>query len=265
MGRTLNLFDRLLERGRHLQAIGRTRDALAIFSRLASFKELPTAVAEEASARSAEIQLGQRKYQSARRHLAAVISHQPGNPRYHFMMANALDVDEDGDVVRAYEHYRKSLELDANQPRCLSDFGLLALCLGNLEEGLHALRKAAELAPDDPEIVAQLVEGLCDQHQADEARKVLRAARFRNSRDPRFLKLWNDFQFQQLREAQEAARRTERYPDAANARMILPFIRPAPGDTTALPARKKFRRDGASFPNPPHPRRRSHLPDRKHA
>jgi Tfp pilus assembly protein PilF len=265
MSKTLNLVDGLLEKGRHLQAIGRSHDALNIFGRIRGFKRLTGAAVEEAAARSAEIQLSHRQYGKARRDLAAALAHQPGNARYHFLMATAFDMDEEADLINAYEHYKKSLELDSSQPGCLSDFGLVALCLGEVEEGLRALRRAVELVPDDPEIVAKLVEGLCEAEQADEARTAIRAARFRNPRDPRFVKLWNDFQFQQLREAQEADRRTAVDFEAAGARMILPFVRPAPGSTPASPGRKRFRRDKASPPNPPHTPRSADIPDRKHA
>jgi tetratricopeptide (TPR) repeat protein len=264
MSKTLNLVDRLLENGRRLQALGRSQDALQIFSRLSGFKSLTSGVAEEASARAAEIHLAQRRFKKARRHLTAAIAQQPNSARYHFLMATALDLDEDGDLVRAYDHYKKSLELDPEQPRCLGDFGLVAMCLGEVEEGLQALRKAVELAPDDPEVVAELVEGLCEAGQPDEARAALRAARFRNPRDSRFLKLWNDFQFQQLREAQDAERQAVVNRDAVNARMILPFVRPAPGATPAAP-RKRYRRDGASPPRPPHVPRSTDVPGRRHA
>ena len=104
MSRTLNLVDRLLERGRHLQAIGRTQDALQIFNQLAGFKHLTAEVAEEAAVRLAEIQLAHRRYHKARRNLTAAIVHRPGNARYHFLMGSALDLDEERNLVRAYEH-----------------------------------------------------------------------------------------------------------------------------------------------------------------
>lgn len=265
MSKTLNLVEGLLEKGRHLQAIGRSRDALNIFGRIRGFKRLPSAAVEEAAARSAEIQLSHKEYAKARRSLAAALAHQPQNARYHFLMATAFDLDEDVDLVNAYDHYQKSLDVEPNEPDCLSDFGLVAMCLGEVEEGLEALRRAVELAPDDPQIVGKLVEGLCEAGRPDEARTALRAARFRNPRDPGFVKLWNDFQFQQLREAQAAERRTEVEFEATGARMILPFVRPAPGTTPAAPGRKKLRRDKASPPNPPHAPRSADVPDRKHA
>src|SRR5262249_48071848 len=69
------------------------------------------------------------------------------------------------------------------------------------------VRRAAELAPDAPEVLDRVVEGLCQEGSADEARRLLLAARFRNARDARFQRLWTDFRFRQLHEEQEAARR----------------------------------------------------------
>ena len=83
-----------------------------------------------------------------------------------------------------------------------------------------ALKKAVEITPDDPAAVAKLVEGLCLNDQAAEARDVLRAARFRNPKDRRFRKLWADFQFKQLHESQAP-------PAKLDEPVLLPFVRRA--------------------------------------
>ena len=68
MSRMLNLVDCLLARGRKLQAMGRSRDALHVLGRLAGFRQLPLPIAEETQACLAEIQLRHQEYSSARRH-----------------------------------------------------------------------------------------------------------------------------------------------------------------------------------------------------
>src|SRR5262249_4974 len=147
----------------------------------------------------------------------------------------------------AAEHYRKSLQLDPRQPRCLGEFGLLALRLGQTEEGLTCLRRAVELAPDDADAVGRLVKGLEHLDGPDEARAILRAALFRNPRDSRFRKLWNDFRFQQLREAQETERHRKALVDSAgDGPVLLPFVRPEPGTEQVQPGGKRVRRDAAS-------------------
>lgn len=265
MSRTLKLVDRLLARGRHYQDLGCEHDAFLLLRRLAGFRELPAAVAEETQARLADIQMRRQKYFSARRHLTAALVHRPDCPRYHYQMALALDTDTRGDLERAAEHYRHALRLDPDQPRCLADFGLLALRLDRTAEGLAALRRAAELAADDPVVVGKLLDGLWQADHPEEARQALRAALFRNPRDGRFRKLWSDFHFRQLREHQEAARRRRTADADAEGPMLLPFLRPVPSSPTTPVARKILRRDAPTALPPPHLPRPARRSDQKHA
>ena len=266
MSKTLNLSEHLLERGRFLQGLGRTHDAMRVFGRLAGQRDLPAPVAEETQIRLAEMRLRQNDFAQARRHLVAALVRNPKNARYHYLLALAHDQDEQGDPRSALNHFRQSLALDPQQPRCLGDFGILCLCLGNNEEGLQALRRGVDLAPDDPDTVGKLVEGLCLAEQPEEARLALRAALFRNPKHQGFRKLWNDFQWEQLYEEQEAERETARAAlDEHEEPMTLPFQRPAPGDAALAPVRKRIRRDAPSPPSPPHTPRPDHLPGRKHA
>lgn len=246
---TLGLVDHLLCRGRHFQHLGRTHDALRILGRLAGFRELPAAVAEEAQFRLGELQLRRKKYARARRHLAAALRYAPDNPRYHFRLAQALDNDRDGDLARAAEHYRTSLGLDGTQTDCLCAWGALALRLNRTEEGLECLRGAAELAPDDVKVLAKVVAGLRLANRADEARGLLLAARFRHPRDGRYLKLWNDFQFHAARRAQDAARLGKSFGDGGP--VLLPFLRPV-REAAPRPAAdgKIIRADGPTTPAP---------------
>jgi len=253
MSTTLNLVDRLLARGRHFQQLGRDHDALHLLGKLAGYRELPATVAEETQARLAEINLRCQRPRKARRHLTAALAHQPANPRYHYLMACAVDADRRGDPERALEHYRRSLELDPNQADCASEYGLLAVRQGQSEEGLRHLLRAVELDDNEPEHLRRLVKGLCLLRRHDEARKVLHEAMFRHARDRRFRRLWDDFQFDQLRQAQEAERLTREEGETRQAGpTILPFVRPArpTSQTSATPT--IIRRDGPQPKRPPH-------------
>src|SRR5207244_13334663 len=84
MSRTLNLSQRLLERGRFLQEIGRTHDAVRVLGRLAGLRDLPAAAAEETQTRLAEMHLRQYQFAQARRHLTAALTHNPTTARYHY-------------------------------------------------------------------------------------------------------------------------------------------------------------------------------------
>src|SRR5262245_10936674 len=122
MSTTLNLVDRLLARGRHFQEIGRDHDALQMLGKLAGFRELPAAVAEETQARLAEINLRRKRPRKARRHLTAALAHQPESARYHYLMARAVEADRRGDPERALEHYRRSLAINPDQADCASEY-----------------------------------------------------------------------------------------------------------------------------------------------
>lgn len=225
----VNLFDCVLAKARKSQEQGRTLDAQHLLSRMANFRELPAEVAEEVQVRLGEICLKRRKYNRARRHLTAALRHRPDEARYHHLMGLACLHGGQGDLKRADEHFRRSLELDATQVKCLVDAGLLAIRLGRAEQGVDWLREAAERAPQDPVVTGKLARGLRQTGQSDEARRVLRAALFRNPRDIRFRRLWQDFRFQQLRQEQERQRLDrEELAEAAEGPVLLPFVRPAP-------------------------------------
>lgn len=242
MSMTLNLTDRLLAKGRNYQTIGRDRDALVTLKRLSGFRELPAAVAEETQARLGEIQIKRQKFARARRHLTAALRACPNSARYHYLMAVAVESDErTTDTQRAAEHYRRSLELEPEQTECLTRYGSLLLTLGKRDEGLECLRRAVDLAPSDPDAAGKLAAGLRLGGRGDEARAVLREALFRNGRDARFRRLWDDFQFAQARREQEASRRGVEE-DAGP--VLLPFVRAAERETIRLTSGRVIRVDG---------------------
>ncbi len=249
MANVVNLFEHLLARGKRLQALGRHRDAGAVYVRLTGLRQLPGPVAEEAQLHLAELALRRRRFAQARRHLGAALRHQPDGARAHFLMATALQ-GEDGELDRAAEHYRRAVELAPDNVRYRGDAGLLELRRGRTEEGLALLRDAAGRAPASPDAVARLVKGLLQAGRPDEARSALRCALFRNPRSPRFRKLWADFQFQELRRLRETERLRE-----AEGPVLLPFPRlPEPAPVSA-DREDNVRRDvAAPLPAPHAPR-----------
>jgi Flp pilus assembly protein TadD len=258
MSKTLNLCECLLQMGRDWQYAGRLVEASRVLQRLAGFRDQPAAIAEETHSRLANIFLQLRDFKRARRHLTAVLFFRPSHAPYYYQLATALHHDTQADPARAVRYYRQALRLDPDQPRWWADFGRLLLQIGRTQKGVVALRKAARLDDDDAVIVARLVEGLCLADRPSEARRVLRDARFRHPHDPRFRKLWNDFQFRQIQESQ-----TDK--PAASEPVILPFVLraalPAPDAQSQSPGRI-VRIDQASKPAPHLPAWRS---DKKHA
>jgi Tfp pilus assembly protein PilF len=261
MSRTLNLVAQVLTRGRKLHKLGAEREALQTFGQLSRFRHLEPEVAEEVQSRLAEILVKRGKFRRARRHLAAALAHQPTNPHYHHLMATAIEADREGEPAQALEHWRQALRHDPTQPYYLSDFGLLAVREGQVEEGLAALRQALALAADDPAVLAKVVEGLCHADFCDEARTAVRTALFRNPRSLPIRQLWDDFQFNQLRARQQAARQRRLALSTNDEPTVLPFRRPPPGSETA--GSRIIRRDRAGRRLPPH--LGTWIADKKHA
>lgn len=258
----LNLVQHLLDHARYLQQLGRTQDTLRLLTQLSRFRDLPADAAEEVQFRLGQLWLRRKKPRRARRHLAAALAYNPNNARYHYFLACAYDTRRDGDPDRAAEHYRTSLQLDATQTDCLCAWASLALELGRSEEAVDALRAAAMQAPDDVKLLSKVLTGLRRAGRADEARRLLVAARFRHPRDARYTALWNRFQFDAARLGQERARRQRTRPAAEP--VLLPFVRPEPTTTKPAIAGRVLRHDGPSSPTPhlPHP---SRLGDQRHA
>jgi tetratricopeptide (TPR) repeat protein len=260
----LNLVDQLLALGRKLQKLGRDADAYRILTRLSGFRDLPPEVAEEAQTRRAEILLRRRRPVHARRLLASALLRQPDVPQYHFLMATALSTGPHSDPQRAHVHYRRCLELDPAHPRYLCHYGLSALRLGESENGLTCLRRAVELAPDNPEVVGKLADGLSREGRFEEARSALCIALFRHPRDRRFCKLWQRFRFQELRRSQLAARRSSRAAQTQEGPRLLPFVRLTPS-ASERPGTRLFRRDSASALPSPHLSRPLQFPGQRPA
>lgn len=249
MSRTLPLVDQLLERGRQYQTNGRPQEAFEILGKLARRPNLSAEIAEEVRSRLAELALRHERPSRARRHLAAALAANPESPRFHHLMAEAIETDAKSDPKRALAYRRRSLKLEPDNPTYLCAHGLLALQEGQPEEGLRSLRRAAELAPNNPEILAQVVEGLRQMDAIDEARQLLRLARFQNPRDFRFQKLWDDFQYELLKSTQERARVARLYGEGP---VMLSFARPKNRKWVAHAEGKILRRDGAEPTAAPH-------------
>jgi Tfp pilus assembly protein PilF len=263
MSRTLNLCEHLLAQGRNYQTLGIDDRAQRIFADLARLRDLPADVAEEAQSRLGELLLKQRKFAGARRHFSAALAHDDDNPVYHHLMAVALEEDRKGNRDLALEHYRRCVQLEPEDAVYHCDAGLFALKHGAVEEGLTYLRRAVELAPQDVDILSEVVRGLQDHGHHDEARRFARAALFHSGGAARFQRLWNDCRFQEVHQQQQRASRKRQVRRAvAEGRICLPFAQM----TIETPrGRKLVRRDGPSRTPAPHLLKFARLSGKKHA
>src|SRR5262245_37011245 len=116
MSTTLNLLDVLLARGRNFASHGNGTEATRILERLASFRSLPPALAEETQSELADLAFARRDYKNARRHLSAALARSPENADYHYRMAVAIEEDAEVDDRRAGVYYRRALALEPANP-----------------------------------------------------------------------------------------------------------------------------------------------------
>jgi tetratricopeptide (TPR) repeat protein len=226
MSRTLSLCEHLLYEGNRFRTLGVDRRALRIFGRLAGLRDLPGNIAEETQLRLAELCLKQRKFAKARRHLTAALAQDPANAECHFVLATSHAEDPKGNRRLAFVHYRRSVVLDPENALYHRDAGLFAIGHGHVEEGLKWLHLAVELAPDNPEVIGDVVQGLQDHEYIEEAQHIARSAFFRNSRNARFQRVWHEFRFRQLHQHQERIhKRLYTRRPAAPVNACLPFLK----------------------------------------
>ena len=199
MSRTLNLIDILLNTGRNLFLVGRSTEALVPLTKLAGFRKLPRPLQEELQALLGEIHLQQKNYKQARRHLTAAICCRPLKAEYHYLMAVAIEEDQEADRNRAEMYYERVVQLNPEQPAYWADFGSYLFTIDKAKEGLKAIRKAFTLAPTDAEIVGQVAAVLRREGHAEEATTKLRAALFHNHGAQAFRLLWQQHQFELIR------------------------------------------------------------------
>jgi tetratricopeptide (TPR) repeat protein len=195
---TINMAQALLERGRQLWEQDRYEEASGTLSRLLSLKVLSPEVAERAQFYLGDIQLAQGYYSKARRHLAAAIGCGSASGETHFLMACALEWDDDSDFRHAYRHYRRAVELEPGQPLYSSAYALMRIRRkpdGSKfdREALRRLREAFSASPDDPDVVYNYAHGLMEMGRDLEAEIALRRARKRWPDHPAFEGLWHDY------------------------------------------------------------------------
>ncbi|MFO0965063.1 MAG: tetratricopeptide repeat protein [Gemmataceae bacterium] len=251
MSRTLPLVDGLLARGRRLQELGQLVAAATLFQKLAAFRSLPEKIAEELQSRLADIQFRQGRFTHARRHLRAALAHEPTNADYHHRFAIAVEEDPDGNAAGSVRHYARCVKLDPKNPLYHCDYAYAALNAGQTEKGLKALRRAERLAPDDAEVLSLVVRGLVSEGEEEEARRLVRAAMFRNPRDYRFRGLWQNLQFDALFVRQQERFETRETKEKAPA--ILRFPKTARKATVGA---RTIRQDGPATLKGPHARAR---------
>ena len=230
MRTTIHIAQALLEQGRSLWEQDRYEEATEVLSRLLGLRRIPRNIAERAQFYLGDMQLAQGHYPKARRHLAAALATGTDSGETHFLMARALDWDEDADPRSAYQHYRRAADLDPGQPLYSSSYALMRIrqCKHRPAESLRRLRDAFAADPDDPDVVYNYVCGLMDLGRHAEAELALRRARKSWPQHPMFEELWYE-----LLDARGVLKRPQTHqppaPPPARHPGMEPVLLPFPG------------------------------------
>ncbi len=257
--KTLPFAEHLLAIGRILDRMGQTHAAAHLMERVCRLEKLPSDVAEDAQVLLAELHLQRGEFKKARRCLSAALALASNEAHCHFLMGNAIEDDEDGNPQRALFHYRKCVKLEPENATYWCALGTLALRLGETEEGVEASTQAMTLAPDDNDILDDVVHALWDVEDLARARQILQAALFRDPRDQFRRALLAQQQFKELHAEQKEAKRRTLYGHRPPA--ILRFAIPKNAPTVTGHIRHDMP-SGLPGPKRPLPRR---TPDKRRA
>jgi tetratricopeptide (TPR) repeat protein len=222
MNSSINLLERLLSQGRRFFFMGRHVESRRRLEKLLALPDVPEHQRIEAHQLLADIHLDAQCYRKARRHLIAALGLRPNCAETLFSLGVTLDMDPDVDPKRAAKYFKKALENKPDEPRYWSGYGQVCLRLGKEKAAYGAFVAAADLAPNDADVLDEITDGLCFLGKEEDARSVLMAARFRLGHSAELDQLWNRFRFLQLHRKQQASIRRKAL-DAGEA-VILPFV-----------------------------------------
>ncbi len=234
MSRTLTLFP---ASARVAEPAGKTR-AETGYSVLRREND---ADAADAHRSAAEVCLRAERYRAARRHLIAALRRTPDDARCRFLLGRAFADDPHGCDRRAARHYRKAVTLNASEPLYRAELGRALVRIDDTRSGVNVLKRAAEAAPADAEVLTIVVEGLREAGEADLAFELLSKARFLAPADTTVRHLWNRTRFDVVAQKQKASQPCE--PSPAGPARVVPFVRLVGGNTSPAPqTRTRFDR-----------------------
>lgn len=214
MSRTLTLFP---ASAHPAEPVGMSR-AEAGFSVLRCVEDVD---AVDAHRSAAEACLAAERFRAARRHLFAALRRAPEDARCRYLLGRAYAEDPHGCDRRAARHYRKAVKLNASEPLHRAALGRALVRIDDTKAGVTVLKRAAQAAPSDPEVLAVVVEGLREAGESELAFKLLTEARFLAPDDAAIRRLWERTRFDRVAQHQKRTR-----PDnVAGAPRVVPFLR----------------------------------------
>ena len=131
---------------------------------------------EHANAYLGDILLTLRKLALAEDHLKKAIGYAPDKPHYHYLLGFTYSVMEEWQ--KAISALEVAIQLEPNNGEYVGAFGWAVFNGGDRAEGLAQLHRAAELAPDNANILTDLAAAFFTMGNLDKAEeygnKVLR-------------------------------------------------------------------------------------------
>jgi len=176
--------------------------------------------AADAHRSAAEVCLAAERFRAARRHLFAALRRDPADARCRYLLGRAFAEDPHGCDRRAARHYRKAVKLNASEPLHRAALGRALIRIDDTKAGVTVLRRAAQAAPSDAEVLAVVVEGLREAGESDLAFKLLTDARFLAPADDAIRHLWDRTRFDRVAQQQKQTRT-----DNTGAPGVVPFLR----------------------------------------
>jgi len=173
---------------------------------------------------SAEVSLAQGRYREARRHLRHAERLGIQDADLYYLWGRAHENDPHGCDRTAARKFRKATILNASEPKYRAALGRALIRISNVRSGVKVLRRAAEAAPTDPEVLDIVRDGLREAEEADLALQILNKAMFLapGSREVKYL--WQRARFDATAQQQKQSRKEMR-PASDDRPVAIPFIR----------------------------------------
>jgi tetratricopeptide (TPR) repeat protein len=260
MSKTLNMVDHLMARAEYLEQLGQWTMAIDLLIQVAELKRLPKKTRGLVHGRLGKLFMDCRQATIASRHFEWAVYCLPQDAQLHYQMAISLIRKKKRDPQEACYHLYEAICLKPDEANYLAAYGLLLARMRKRSAALVQLRAAAKLAPDYYETLRQIAKGFRLVGAIDDAENLLRAARFRNPKDPQVQNLWSDFQIEQIRVEAE-----KKQLPVIPVKALEPFIVKFPSRRGKKPASPSVRIDSAAPLPAPKKILSLHRPDQRHA
>jgi Flp pilus assembly protein TadD len=224
MSRMLSPARGALDRAEALAARGHSAEARSVLFELSLDDALTHGERYRMLMASAKLAFRQERYGEAKRHLRNARRLRPDEAEIEYLWGRCCENDPQGCDRRAARKYRKAMHLNASEPIYRAALGRALIRISNVRSGVKVLRRAAEAAPADPEVLAIVQEGLQEAEHADLALQILNKAMFLAPGNRQVKTLWERARFDATAESQRIQRKAM-LPAHPERPATIPFIR----------------------------------------